>query len=832
MSTSDASAISLDPSLFEILRNRVSLGQIVLFTGAGFSHDAKATDGQSLPGSLELRKILWPIAFPGVPIDKESSLADVFDCALTQSKTRVRETLETCLRVDHTSLPDYYSTWFSVPWSSAYTLNVDDLEVATGARFNLPRQIRSISASDSIPPQSDELAYIHLNGQLNDFPDITFSARQYARRLPGSDPGYPALIADLLGRTVVFVGTTLDEPPLWQHLELRGAKATGRELRPRSFLVTPQLSTARKQMLKTFNIDHVPMDAHQFADRVLARMGDATANGHARISATRASQQKGLSIPSVSELRQEDSEMKLNSFLLGREPTFRDVSDGFAIQRSFESEILSDAAMLEPRVILITGTAGTGKSTTLRRLALGLDADGKNVGWLDPKTFHVGIPQVRDAILKSVHDYVVIDDVDLFAAQAGRLLETLAKNTEGPRIIAAARSTRAEKYKLRDELKTVDTSYIVAPRLTDEDIDDLIEVLASAGLLGTLAGKTIGEQRATFEALAGRQLLVAMIEATSGRSFRDKIDDECSQLRPEQRLLYAICALATRTRMGLELNEILAAVNDTSAEELERIDSLKRQYLLIPTSGSRLGVRHRVVAEQVVSWFRREGQLAQPVEGLLFAMAVQYRRDRKARSRAFRLMVHLLNHQFMIENIDDVADVRAIYESLSSVLADEFHYWLQRGSFELERGDLSLAENYLNQARGLADGDHRVRTAWSYMSLRRAGEMAQGAESGWRERAEEAMSELDDVIATRGADDGHAFHILGSQGLHYSRRAPLSFDERLGLLNRLRGTVKRGVRLQQNSDDLKQLRDDLDKEYLLLAVPSQGETDKKETDDQ
>lgn len=819
MTAADSDALNLDPDLIHLLLGRISSGHSVLFTGAGFSSAAKATDGQPLPSSSELKKILWPIAFPDIPVDEESSLADVFDCALSQSQNQVRTTLEACLRVDHSSLPKFYSSWFAVPWARAYTLNVDDLEIAAEASFTLPQKIHPVSASDPVP--SDGLAFVHLNGQLTDLPNITFSTRQYASRLPGKDPWHSTLVADLMSRTVIFVGTTLDEPPLWQHLELRGPKGRNRELRPRSFLVTPYLTLARKQMLKTFNIDHIPMDACQFADHILSRMGDAIAARHTKI--LRSNGQRAT-IRSIPELRLEEKETNLGKYLMGREPAFRDVSEGFAIQREFENKILGDASILESQVILITGTAGTGKSTALRRLALNLDATGKNVGWFDPKSVEIGIPAIRATIANSDYDYVIIDDVDLFSNQAGPLMNALAEDSNSPRIIAAARSTRAERLRLRDALDESHANFVIAPPLTNSDIDALLGTLQTAGLLGKLAGKSTDEQRKAFEALAGRQLLVAMIEATSGRKFNDKIDDECSQLPTEQRFLYAICALATQTRIGLELDEILSAVGETNADELERIESLKRQYLLISMNGSQLAVRHRVVADRVVSWLRREGQLADPVEGLLFATAVQYLRHRNTASRAFRLMVRLLNHQFMIEQIQDVTAVRAIYESLSSVLTNEFHFWLQRGSFELERGNLDLAENYLNQARGLAEDDHRVRTAWSYMSLRRAGELALDTEDGWRERAEDAFAELDDVIGTRGASDGHAFHILGSQGLHYARRAPLAFDERLRLLDRLRGTVKRGVALHPDSDDLKQLRDDLEKEYMLLAVPVENDT--------
>lgn len=828
MPSRDERTFGFDDQTVGALRNHVRSGEVILFTGAGFSRDARAADGEPIPSSQELRKILWPIAFPGEPEDAESSLGDIFDCAVTQSGTRVRETLESCLRVDHTSLPEYYAVWFSVPWIRAYTLNIDDLELAAERSLSLRRGIEAISMSDPVPTPSEKLAYIHLNGQLHDLPNVTFSSPQYGSRIPGRDPWYSTLVADLMSRTVVFVGTTLDEPPLWHHLELRGSKPHSRELRPRSYLVAPELSIARQQMLKRFNIDHIPMDARQFAERVLTGMADAIDAGHDRLSGAAVRHRRSLVIPSISELRQDHPEINLGQYLLGREPTFRDVSDGFAVQRSFEESILADSSILKSRLLLITGTAGTGKTTALLRLALSLDAAGLNVGWLDPTEVEIGLRFLRSAIADSEFDYVVIDDVDLFAAQAGPLLKELADTSSAPQIIAAARSTRAERFSLRDDLMTVDARFVVAPPLTDADIDALIDALKSAGLLGQLAGLNQSERRQTFKGLAGRQLLVAMIEATSGRRFSEKIDDECSQLPREQMLLYAICALATRYRIGLDLDEILTASGEASAEQLARVDALKRQYLLIETSDDRLIVRHRIVAEQVISWLRREGQLAEPVTGLLFAMAVQFLPDRRTSSRAFRVLVRLLNHQFMIEEIRNPAAVRQVYESISSVLGDDFHFWLQRGSFELERGDLDLAENYLNQARGLASEDYRVRTAWSYMSLRRAAELAQNAESGWRERADQAMAELADVIEIRGAIDSYATHTLGSQGLHYARRAPLSTEDKTQLLERLRRAVTRGIAMHPQADDLRQLGEDLEKEYLRLAVPPSQNGDRLE----
>jgi hypothetical protein len=143
-----------------------------------------------------------------------------------------------------------------MPWRRHYTLNIDNLDEAISGQYQLPRPIESISALNHAPIQSNNLLSVHLNGRLADFPNVTFSVRQYGRRLGGPDPWYEMLTTELLSNPVLFVGTALDEPGLWQHLELRQQRNEGDvELRPPSYLVTPTLSRAR--VLSDAVIDHV-----------------------------------------------------------------------------------------------------------------------------------------------------------------------------------------------------------------------------------------------------------------------------------------------------------------------------------------------------------------------------------------------------------------------------------------------------------------------------------------------------------------------------------------------------------------------------------------------
>ena len=178
-----------------------------------------------------------------------------------------------------------------------------------------------------------------------------------------------------------------------------------------------------------------------------------------------------------------------------------------------------------------------------------------------------------------------------------------------------------------------------------------------------------------------------------------------------------------------------------------------------------------------------------------------------------------MNHQLMIEEIGDIALIRPIYESLKDLLRGDAHHRLQRGSLEVEHGSLDLAENYLNQARNLAMDDYLVQTEYAYMNLKRAGRTLRPEERGWKERAESAFADLDDAIRHRvGAADSYPYHILGSQGLSFVRRAPLSSADKAQLLSELVRQLKAAVVEHPGVAELIKLRDDLEHEYLSLAV--------------
>ncbi|HLL21264.1 MAG TPA: hypothetical protein VK427_03990 [Kofleriaceae bacterium] len=232
----------------------IASGRAMLFTGAGFSADARDVEGKPLPDSDDMRRELWPMIFNDSEPDT-SSLQDLYDCGLMMCPERLHDYVHRRLRIGDTPLPPHFAAWFRAPWRRIYTLNVDDLEVAVARQFGLP-----------------PIEVVHLNGTAGDSAlEVTFSTLQYAARLCGKDQVYEQLVDDLHSAPFVFAGTTLDEVILWQHLELRRRrKGAPPPERPPSFLISSSLTRARRILLEGLGIRWVQATIKDVADELLA----------------------------------------------------------------------------------------------------------------------------------------------------------------------------------------------------------------------------------------------------------------------------------------------------------------------------------------------------------------------------------------------------------------------------------------------------------------------------------------------------------------------------------------------------------------------------------
>ena len=507
--------MAISKHVIERLRSQFSRGEPVLFTGAGFSLDASSQDGTPLPSSTALTEEFWKLAFPSQPIAPNTRLGDAFHAALSSDQTRLRRLIQQRLSVDSESLPTFYQQWFAMPWSRCYTLNVDDLELAAMRRYSLAQNVLSISATsgrrEGIARQRDEqLECIHLNGLVgDDLHHLTFSPLDYGSRQASPDKWMIQVATDVVTRPIVFVGTELDEPTLWQYLEYRKQKGPRgvRELRPGSVLVSPRLNPARQLILRELHVEWIPMDARRFAEEVLSKMVTAAERGRTALRSKKNAAHQAEYPPLVSELTTLNPGRR-TEYLMGQEPEWTDVMSNRAIQRSCDPEIRQIAQRIlagesPGRPVIVTGTAGSGKSTSLMRLALAISAEGISTYWLDEES-NFNVHKLRE-LIDNTNDpiAIVVDDADMF----GRLATGWARQLPAMRakvlFACAMRATKIDGILDKDTLGGVEPIEIGMPLLEDQDIDDLIQVLDTENRLGILKGASLG-RKATSISSTGR----------------------------------------------------------------------------------------------------------------------------------------------------------------------------------------------------------------------------------------------------------------------------------------------------------------------------------------
>lgn len=814
--------LAIETAFLPHLHTAFSRGNVVLFTGAGFSLAARNLKSEPVPSAGVLAGQLWRLCYGDEPFDPTTQLQDVYDNAVQLNRQGVADLMRSNFTIDVRSLPQFYRHLLTMPWLRIYTLNVDNLAERVLEQEAIGRRPLSISATSGnvAALQDSALPIIHLNGSLDDVPDsVTFGRLQYAQRELG-DPFYQTLRHDLLSRPVVFIGSSLEEGPMWQHIALRGPKpARGqRELRPRSYLVTRTLNKSKQALLSQFNVEFLETDTEGFHQAILTRLGDARSVGNAYLgdrASTAGRMRKAIfRVADVPVSNNTQSE-----YLLGAEPTWADAKEGRIAERHcFEelhtaiTHLLSKATISQ--FFIVTGTAGTGKSSTMRLAALRLEAAGVPTGWIESSDrIEPGV--IREELTKEPElGALFFADADLYEKRLSRIVRIAHDINPRLLIVCEARSSRVDRIVDAIELGSLSPLEFTIPYLGDADIDSLLDVITRENRLGFLKGKTYAQQREVFRAEAGRQMLVAMYKATHGADFREKIVGEWSGLSTTQQFIYGLVSVAHAHRFFLSKDEIAIAFGDDVDAWPRDLDALVRRKVILEGASDSYTARHREIAQFVYDDLVQKG-LAVDVMRALIKIAgtkTSARSDRSTRSA--KMLSAFISHKHLKRTLG-TNSARELYGTFQNLLDWDYHYWLHRGALELESDNLSLAEIFLRNAKGIEANDVFVDNELAYLSLRKANAAPLGANSA--ELVREAMATFTSIAMRRPDQRPYAFHIMGTQGLLWAQNSQMTLEEKREFLTQLLANAE-SVISQDKDKMIAVLVAQLRREILLLAV--------------
>lgn len=662
----------------------------------------------------------------------------------------------------------------SAPWTDIIYLSplrdVDQVDVFVGSEASGPRGlITDITTSPfRLPSIQNQLPALRMSA-----PARADGSQSLRFSLGSGGRSHDRHAADWLRHADVvttrsatlFLTDSVDSLGFWRWIAER--REANSKYRLPGFLVCPELAPHQMRSLESYAVRWIPMAVSEFVSTYLVPQRQEVSKG---VQARQAARNETVKLPSLDlSLLIRDPQRGGKDYLLGRQPRWGDLLDGFTAKLSTYDSLLTSLESGDVKTVrLVTGTAGCGRSTVMMQAALRFLEQGMRVAWVS--TFgSEQIPRLIEAVRAGSFDFVFIDDVDVFGSRAGSFIDDLrAAAGGGTAIVVSVRSVRLEllDFNARREVVPVDT-------LSHADFIMLVELLQRHR---AVANRQLSDTQVVelLQKDASGQLLVGMIQATSGLSFAEKIRSECTQIPAENFPIYAAAAIVTAEHEAISRDHLMRLDRRSAQKAWATVLGLENGRMLVPGDVvSTVMVRHRVVASAVVNYLKETKKLAETFGAVLHSFAAAGAHVLEHSDPARRTLTRLMNHSYIISLDLSPDEVRGIYDSVEEILEGDFHYWLQRGSYEAERGKVDFAMHNLRAALSTVGGerDYRVLTELALLRLRIARE---DSTSEATVQAVEGLGDLLQVLREHGTSTPHSMVILARDGVPWLRDAEVS----------------------------------------------------------
>ena len=714
------------------LVNQVRQGRVVLFLGAGATIGAKMGGSDGPPSSDQLRDRITKRFLPSHSSDH--SLAWVAE--LASSATNIFEVQDFIARQFMDLRPaTFHSLIPTFVWRGLATTNYDRLIEIVYA--NAEKRVQAV-----VPFLSDEnrvdhklrdrstVALLKLHGCVTRTNDINLplilSLDQYSSYRDNRSRLYKMFEEWSIENTVVFVGHRIQDHNLRAIL----LDLTRRfPSRPRYYLVRPSVDDVERDFWASKTISIVDGTLEQFLKSL-----DAAVDRRTRALATEIPDEHPIQIrwisssgPSEALLSSLNSEFEfINSAIVVEDTDAKQFYRGAGlgwfpivhnldVRRRLTSDILEDV-VLRPEddrpatveLYAIRAEAGAGKSVLLRRLAWDAATDAEALCLFFRGLVPDSLEPLRE-ICESTGErlFVFVDNAAQRTPFIHQVLAFARDHSLKITLITAERMN--EWYNNCRSLDDYLTDSYPLRYLSRYEITSLVELLEQNDSLGPHLNKmTVAERIEEFAERAGRQLLVALHEATLGRPFEEILISEYDNLAPpEAKSLYLTVCVLNRLKVPVRAG-LISRVHGIPFEDfqnrlfgpLDHVVFVSR----LPWGDYAYRARHSEIAQIVF-----DHVLDDPADRFN-----EYARILKALNPIYSIDLssirNMIRGKWVHRLFPDLDDARAIYDIAFEVMQRDAYLLQQRANYERIRpdGNLKYAEKLLHEARSLSPRDTSI----------------------------------------------------------------------------------------------------------------------------
>lgn len=769
-------------SIPAFLVDQVRDGQVVLFLGSGASLSAIDKDGNHPPDGKKLAELLNQKFLGGE--FKGYELSRIGELAISETNlTLVQEFIRDIILPFLPSRGHYLLPKFS--WHGIATTNYDRLiEKAYSVGSPIQRPIPILTDQDPIEdplrnPQN--LLVLKLHGCVTRTADETcqfiLSPDQYTTHRRGRQRLFNRLEEWGREKSIIFVGHSLvdsDIRAILLELTSRG------DFQPRYYYVAPTLSEPEVRLLlrkkitpiaATFDDFMIRMDADVPSTfRLLATVKPAV---RLPIMDRFISQVAYVSERCEQFLREDVEYVKTISStdVLSPKQFYRGISRGWSsveqnldVKRTIADTILSDNFLIgtsgQPgrlRFVLIRGHAGAGKTILMKRLAwdashlwdclcLFLLPNGK----LDT----VALKELMSCTNEQVYLFV-----DRPASRVDELKSLFEDDELRKRPLTIIACERINEWNVEcSSLSPFITIVYELQYLHEREIKDLLTLLKQHDSLGMLSNATEEEKLIAFKNRAGRQLLVALHEATLGKQFEEIVEDEYNNIKPlDAQLVYLTICVLNRFDEPVRAG-IVSRVHGVSFEKFsqEFLGPLEQVVIVSENKFIRdfeYRARHAHIADIVFHRvLQNQNERFDVYVRALKGLDLGYTAD-------FKTFWHMIKAKHLLEIFTDHTLISKIYAMAQEVSGEDPYLYHQRAIYEMNRPDGNMRECYelLKKAESLAPIDKTIKHSQGEYFYRLASSARTSLE---KERYLDEATALAKSLTRYDAEKPHAYVTL------------------------------------------------------------------------
>ena len=744
--TTKTSAMSdpLAPELPDALISSIVEQSAVLFLGAGASYGAYHPSGARIPSSDDLKALLSD-KFLGGKL-KARSLSHVAEMCISETDML---TVQMFVRDNflpfgpgphHLVIPRFY-------WHAIVTTNYDlILEKAyaseTKAKQELAVFLKNGQKVDTkLKSLSNGLRYIKLHGSVDHIDDsdipLILAKEQYVRYLSNRNRLFSAFEQIAYEFPIIFCGYSIDDHHIQDILFDLANNAISR---PRYYLVSPDLDPVEQRYWQSHRVTCISATFEAFLLELERIIPEAKRSIPLSIGGGQETVRTFYSIANPTEsntlkhfLANDVDHVRLGmatlgveakQFYLGADTGWGPIAAELDVRRRITDNIIVDAILADERdrhrvvdLHVLKGPAGHGKTTTLRRVAWESSISYSKLCLFVKEEGAVLSEPIRELWeLTQQRVFLFIDRAALRIEELMGLLGFLADNTIPVTIVTAERDN---EWNVRcGRLDEYVTQTYPLRNLSEPEIHTLLTKLENHGALGRLADLSYHQRVEEFLVRAERQLLVALHEATFGKSFEEIVRDEFDRIIPtEAQTLYMdVCTL---NRLGIPVRAgLIARVSGIRFADFEERFFKPLEHVVKnfydPYVGDRMyTARHAHIADIVflLNLADSEERFEQIIR-ILQGVNIDYSSD----NEAFR---SLIRGKSISELFGSYELGRRIYEYVGKLVGADAHALQQRALFEMSHrgGSLSTAEDNLKQALEIAPYDRTIQH--TYANLKR-----------------------------------------------------------------------------------------------------------------